>query len=86
MNTQEQMQQTDKPPNKLADISHASRKKNSIPEVWQKLEAHRAAIQEANAKDLAAGKEAGLAAAMLDRLELTMAVQIHDQRCMMLLS
>ena len=73
MNTQEQMQQIGQAAKQasrhLARLS--SRKKNSILEgMAEALEAHRAAIQEANAKDLAAGKEAGLAAAMLDRLEL----------------
>ena len=73
MNTQEQMQQIGQAAKQasrhLARLS--SRKKNSILEAMaEALEAHRAAIQEANAKDLAAGKEAGLAAAMLDRLEL----------------
>lgn len=73
MNTQEQMQQIGQAAKQasrhLARLS--SRKKNSILEAMaEALEAHRAAIQEANAKDLAAGKDAGLAAAMLDRLEL----------------
>ncbi len=73
MNTQEQMQQIGQAAKQasrhLARLS--SRKKNSILEAMaEALEAHRAAIQEANAKDLAAGKEAGLATAMLDRLEL----------------
>ena len=73
MNTHEQMQQIGQAAKQasrhLARLS--SRKKNSILEAMaEALEAHRAAIQEANAKDLAAGKEAGLAAAMLDRLEL----------------
>ena len=73
MNTQEQMQQIGQAAKQasrhLARLS--SRKKNSILEAMaEALEANRCAIQEANAKDLAAGKEAGLAAAMLDRLEL----------------
>lgn len=73
MNTHEQMQQIGQAAKQasrhLARLS--LRKKNSILEAMaEALEAHRAAIQEANAKDLAAGKEAGLAAAMLDRLEL----------------
>ena len=73
MNTKEQMQQIGQAAKQasrhLARLS--SRKKNSILEAMaEALEAHRAAIQEANAKDLAAGKDAGLAAAMLDRLEL----------------
>lgn len=73
MNTQEQMQQIGQAAKQasrhLARLS--SRKKNSILEAMaDALEANRSAIQEANAKDLAAGKEAGLAAAMLDRLEL----------------
>lgn len=73
MNTHEQMQQIGQAAKQasrhLARLS--SRKKNSILEAMaEALEAHRAAIQEANAKDLAAGKEASLAAAMLDRLEL----------------
>ena len=73
MNTKEQMQQIGQAAKQasrhLARLS--SRKKNSILEAMaEALEAHRVAIQEANAKDLAAGKEAGLAVAMLDRLEL----------------
>ncbi|MFL2876334.1 MAG: glutamate-5-semialdehyde dehydrogenase [Pontiellaceae bacterium] len=73
MNTKEQMQQIGQAAKQasrhLARLS--SRKKNSIlGGMAEALEEHRAAIQEANAKDLAAGKEAGLAAAMLDRLEL----------------
>ena len=73
MNTQEQMQQighaAKQASRHLARLS--SRKKNSIlGGMADALEEHRAAIQEANAKDLVAGKEAGLATAMLDRLEL----------------
>ena len=73
MNTQEQMQQighaATQASRHLARLS--SRKKNSIlGGMADALEEHRAAIQEANAKDLVAGKEAGLATAMLDRLKL----------------
>ena len=73
MNTQEQMQQighaAKQASRHLARLS--SRKKNSIlGGMADALEEHRAAIQEANAKDLVAGKEAGLATAMLDRLKL----------------
>jgi len=54
----------------LAKLS--TRKKNAILEAMAKeLDAQRGFIQEENAKDLAAGKEAGLNSAMLDRLELT---------------
>ncbi len=54
----------------LAKLS--SRKKNAILEAMaDELDAQRAFIQEENAKDLAAGKDAGLTSAMLDRLELT---------------
>jgi glutamate-5-semialdehyde dehydrogenase len=54
----------------LAKLS--TRKKNAILEAMaEELDAQRAAIQEENAKDLTAGKEAGLTSAMLDRLELT---------------
>lgn len=35
------------------------------------LESHKAAIQEANARDMVAGRQMGLSKAMLDRLELT---------------
>ena len=49
-----------------------TRKKNAILEAMaEELDAQRAVIQKENAKDLAAGKENGLSAAMLDRLELT---------------
>ncbi|MCF7849246.1 MAG: glutamate-5-semialdehyde dehydrogenase, partial [Kiritimatiellales bacterium] len=49
-----------------------TRRKNIILEAMaDELDARRAAIQQENAKDLAAGKESGLSAAMLDRLELT---------------
>ncbi|MDF7798092.1 glutamate-5-semialdehyde dehydrogenase [Pontiellaceae bacterium B1224] len=55
---------------KLAKLS--TRKKNAILEAMaEELDAQRAFIQAENAKDLAAGREAGLTNAMLDRLELT---------------
>ena len=54
----------------LAKLS--TRKKNAILEAMaEELDARRGAIQEENAKDLAAGRENGLSSAMLDRLELT---------------
>jgi glutamate-5-semialdehyde dehydrogenase len=54
----------------LAKLS--TRKKNVILEAMaEELDAQRAFIQAENAKDLEAGKAAGLTAAMLDRLELT---------------
>ncbi len=54
----------------LAKLS--TRKKNAILEAMaEELDAQRAWIQAENEKDLAAGKENGLNAAMLDRLELT---------------
>jgi len=54
----------------LAKLS--TRKKNAILEaIAEELDAQRGFIQGENAKDLAAGKEAGLNPAMLDRLELT---------------
>jgi len=54
----------------LAKLS--TRKKNAILEAMaDELDAQRAIIQAENAKDLAAGKNAGLSAAMIDRLELT---------------
>jgi glutamate-5-semialdehyde dehydrogenase len=54
----------------LAKLS--TRKKNAILEAMaEELDAQRGFIQEENQKDLAAGKENGLTAAMLDRLELT---------------
>jgi glutamate-5-semialdehyde dehydrogenase len=73
MNIQEQMRQIGQAAKQasrhLARLS--SRKKNLILEAMaDALEANRSVIQEANAKDLAAGKEAGLPPAMLDRLEL----------------
>ncbi len=53
----------------LAKLS--TRKKNAILEAMaEELDAQRAIIQAENAKDLAAGKAAGLSSAMLDRLEL----------------
>lgn len=49
----------------------STKKKNAILEAMaNELIAQKAIIQEANTKDLAAGKEAGLSSAMLDRLEL----------------
>lgn len=55
---------------KLAKLS--TRKKNAILEAMaEELDAQRSFIQEQNGKDLAAGREAGLTHAMLDRLELT---------------
>lgn len=54
----------------LARLS--TRKKNIIlGAMADELDARRAFIHQENAKDLAAGKAAGLSAAMLDRLELT---------------
>jgi glutamate-5-semialdehyde dehydrogenase len=54
----------------LAKLS--SKKKNAILEAMaDEIALQKTAIQEANAKDLAAGREAGLSAAMLDRLTLT---------------
>jgi glutamate-5-semialdehyde dehydrogenase len=54
----------------LAKLS--TRKKNVILEAMaDELDAQRSVIQAENAKDLEAGKEAGLSSAMLDRLELT---------------
>ena len=54
----------------LAKLS--TRKKNAILEsMADELDAQRALIKAENAKDLAAGREAGLGAAMLDRLELS---------------
>lgn len=49
-----------------------TRKKNSILEAMaEEMDARRSDIHHENAKDLAAGKEAGLSSALLDRLELT---------------
>jgi len=49
-----------------------SRKKNNILEAMaDELDARRDRIKEENQKDMAAGKEAGLSQAMLDRLLLT---------------
>jgi glutamate-5-semialdehyde dehydrogenase len=54
----------------LAKLS--TRKKNAILEAMAvELDAQRATIKAENAKDLAAGKDAGLGSAMIDRLELT---------------
>lgn len=54
----------------LAKLS--SKKKNAILEAMaDEIALQKTAIQEANAKDLAAGREAGLSAALLDRLTLT---------------
>ena len=54
----------------LARLS--TREKNAILEAMaDELDARRAFLQEENAKDLAAGEEAGLSSAMLDRLALT---------------
>ena len=54
----------------LAKLS--TRKKNAILEAMAvELDARRDTIKAENARDLAAGKDAGLGAAMLDRLELT---------------
>ena len=55
---------------RLATLS--SRKKNAILEAMaDELEARRQQIIEANQQDMKAGREAGLSAALLDRLELT---------------
>ena len=54
----------------LANLS--SRKRNAILEAMaDELDARRETIKAENGKDLAAGEQAGLSAAMLDRLELT---------------
>ncbi|MBN2309099.1 MAG: glutamate-5-semialdehyde dehydrogenase [Candidatus Hydrogenedentes bacterium] len=49
----------------------SSVKDAALIEAAARLRAARAALQAANAKDLAAGRDKGLSAAMLDRLELT---------------
>jgi glutamate-5-semialdehyde dehydrogenase len=55
---------------KLAQLS--ARRKNSILEAMAaELDARRAALMEANARDMTAAKAAGLSGAMLDRLLLT---------------
>lgn len=46
-------------------------KDNALRVIAKRLREARAKLQEENAKDLATGKEKGLSAAMLDRLELT---------------
>ena len=46
-------------------------KNEALHTVAQRLRSSRAALHEANEKDLAAGREKGLSGAMLDRLELT---------------
>ncbi len=52
--------------------SLTTRKKNAILEAMaQQLDVRRGEVQRENAKDLQAGREAGLSAALLDRLELT---------------
>jgi glutamate-5-semialdehyde dehydrogenase len=54
----------------LARLS--TKKKNAILEAMAgEIAAQKESIQAANARDLSAGREAGLSAAMLDRLELT---------------
>jgi len=47
------------------------RRQNILLAMADAIDAQRAAIKEANARDLLAGKQAGLSAAMLDRLALT---------------
>ena len=50
----------------------SSRKKNNILEAMAaELDSQRTAIKAANAQDMEAGRQAGLSAAMLDRLQLT---------------
>ena len=50
----------------------SSRKKNSFLEAMAaELDAQRAALKQANALDMEAGRKAGLSSAMLDRLQLT---------------
>ncbi|MDK2857784.1 MAG: glutamate-5-semialdehyde dehydrogenase [Verrucomicrobiota bacterium] len=50
----------------------SAKKKNSILEAMaDEITAQKETIQAANARDVSAGREAGLSAAMLDRLELT---------------
>jgi glutamate-5-semialdehyde dehydrogenase len=53
-------------------LALTTRKKNAMLEsMADKLEAQRGELRAANARDMKAGKEAGLSKAMLDRLELT---------------
>ena len=53
-------------------VTLGTRRKNLILEAMaESLDAHRARIKEANARDMAAGRAAGLSDAMLDRLLLT---------------
>ncbi|MCF8041426.1 MAG: glutamate-5-semialdehyde dehydrogenase [Desulfarculaceae bacterium] len=63
-----------------AEARQAARRLSVVPtgvknqvllDLAQALEQNAASLQEANAKDLAAGREAGLSAAMLDRLTLS---------------
>ena len=54
----------------LATISSTA-KNNALQAMAASFRANREAIKTANAKDLAAGREAGLSPAMLDRLELS---------------
>lgn len=66
----------------LAAVGGAERNA-ALHVIADQLEASTQALKEANAKDLAAGKEAGLAASLLDRLELTdarLASMIHGVR------
>lgn len=59
------------------EASHSMRgltravKDAALRDIASRLRASKAAIQEANAKDLQAGRDKGMARAMLDRLELT---------------
>lgn len=74
MNLHEEMIQTGEravaAARELARLS--TRKKNLILEAMaDEINAQRESIQAANARDLSAGREAGLSAALLDRLELT---------------
>jgi glutamate-5-semialdehyde dehydrogenase len=54
----------------LARLS-ARRKNTILQSVANELDARRAAIKAANARDIEGGRQAGLSAALLDRLELT---------------
>ena len=74
MTLQEQVETIGKQARAAADVLRSltrAAKDAALLDVAQRLRAAKSALHEANEKDLAAGRDKGLSAAMLDRLELT---------------
>jgi len=67
----EQMTKSAKRASRSLAAANSEQKNRALDKIAERLRSARPEIREANAKDLAAGKKAGLSDAMLDRLSLT---------------